>query len=132
MSKVLLVVLGIGVNVKFMLYQFPRNSRHVDRLPCEDVPIFLEEFDEREFLFRIQIIPHMSDLGGLIRGEWNGLAELVPKLDGQLGGLGLRHDWVRGTRPRPSSDLGVVRTPITCPPSRNSHSHSHMLALHLL
>jgi hypothetical protein len=36
-----------------MLNQFPRNSRHVSRLPCEDVPIFLEEFDEREFLFGI-------------------------------------------------------------------------------
>jgi hypothetical protein len=35
------------------LYQFPRNSRHIGEIPCEDVPIFLEDFDEREFLFRI-------------------------------------------------------------------------------
>jgi hypothetical protein len=38
------------------------NSRHVSRLLCEDVPIFREEFDECKFLFRIQIIPHMSNL----------------------------------------------------------------------
>jgi hypothetical protein len=36
-------------------------------LPYRDVPIFLEEFDEHEFLFGIPTIPHMSDFGGLIR-----------------------------------------------------------------
>jgi hypothetical protein len=34
-------------------------------------------------------------LGGLIRGEWDHLAECVLRLDGQLGRLGLEHDWVR-------------------------------------
>jgi hypothetical protein len=53
--------------MKFMLYQLPRNCKHVSGLPCKDVPIFLEEFDEREFLFGIQTIAHMSDLGGLIQ-----------------------------------------------------------------
>jgi hypothetical protein len=53
MSKVLLDGLGVGVDVKFMLYRFSRNFRNVSRLPCDDVPIFLEEFDKREFLFRI-------------------------------------------------------------------------------
>jgi hypothetical protein len=66
MSKVFLDRLGIGVDVKFVLYRFPRNYRHVSSLPCEDVLIFLEEFDEREFLFRIQTVPHMSDLGWFI------------------------------------------------------------------
>jgi hypothetical protein len=93
-SEALLDGLGIGFNVKFVLYQFSRNSRHVSRLTCENVLIFLDEFDEREFLFGIQIISHMSDLGGIIRGEWNGLAELVLQLDGQLVGLGLGHDRV--------------------------------------
>jgi hypothetical protein len=60
--------LGSWVKVKFMLYQFPRNSQHVNMLPCKDVPIFQEEFDKCELLFRIQAIPHMSDLGGLIQG----------------------------------------------------------------
>jgi hypothetical protein len=68
MMKTLLDRLGSWVEVKFMLYQFPRNSRHVSMLPCEDVPIFLEEFDEHEFLFGIQTILHMSDLRGLIWG----------------------------------------------------------------
>jgi hypothetical protein len=36
-----------------MLYQFPRNSRHVSRTLFEDVPIFLEEFDKHKFLFEI-------------------------------------------------------------------------------
>jgi hypothetical protein len=36
-----------------MLNQFPRNSRHVSKLSCEDVPIFLEEFDEHKFLFGV-------------------------------------------------------------------------------
>jgi hypothetical protein len=68
MMKMLLDRLGSRVEVKFMLYQFPRNYRHVSRLPCKDVSIFLEEFDECDFLFGIQTIPHMSNLRGLIRG----------------------------------------------------------------
>jgi hypothetical protein len=60
--------LSTQVEVKFMLYQFPMNSLHVSKLSCEDVPIFLEEFGEREFLFGIQTIPYMRDLGGLIQG----------------------------------------------------------------
>jgi hypothetical protein len=81
--KALLDGLGIGVNVKFMLHQFPRNSWHVSGLPCEDVPIFLEKFDEREFLFAIQIVSHVSNLGGLTREQLDGHVELVLWLDGQ-------------------------------------------------
>jgi hypothetical protein len=79
-----------------MLNQFPRNSRHVSRLRCEDVPIFLEEFDERELLFKFHIIAYVSNLGRLLRGQWNHFAERVLRLDGRLGGLGVRNDWVRG------------------------------------
>jgi hypothetical protein len=96
MLKALLDRLGVGVDVKFVLYQFTRNSRHVRRLPCKDVPIVLEEFDEHQFLFRIQIVPHVSDNRGLIHGEWDCLAELFLRLEGQLGSLGLMHDRVRG------------------------------------
>jgi hypothetical protein len=60
--------LGLRVEVYFVLYQLPRNSRHVSRLACKYVHIFLEEFDKREFLFGIQTIPHMSNLRGLIHG----------------------------------------------------------------
>jgi hypothetical protein len=76
--------LGVGVNVKFVLYQFSRNSRHINKLPCEDIPIFLEEFDKSKFLFRIQVVPHMDDLRGLAQGQRDGLAELLLGLDGYL------------------------------------------------
>jgi hypothetical protein len=93
MTESLVDRLGLQVYVQFVLNQFPRNSRHVSRLPCENVPIFLEEFDEREFLFGIQTIAYMSDLGRLLCGQRNGFAERVLRLDGRLG---LGHDWVRG------------------------------------
>jgi hypothetical protein len=46
-----------------MLNQFPRDSWHVSRLPCEYIPIFLEEFEEREFLFGVETIAYVSNLG---------------------------------------------------------------------
>jgi hypothetical protein len=55
--------LGEWVQMEFLLNQFPRDSRHVSRLPCKDVPIFLEEFDKREFLFGIQGVAYVSNLG---------------------------------------------------------------------
>jgi hypothetical protein len=80
--------------MQFMLNQFPMNSRHIIRLPCEDVPIFLEEFDEHEFLFRIQTVAYVSNLGRLLRGQRGCLAECVLRLDELLGGLGPGHDRV--------------------------------------
>jgi hypothetical protein len=70
--------------MQFMLNQFPRNSRHVSRVPCEDVPILLEEFDEHEFLFGIQIVAYVSNLGTFLRGQRNRLAECVLRLDGNV------------------------------------------------
>jgi hypothetical protein len=55
--------------------KFPRNSRYVSKLSCKDAPIFLEEFDEREFLFRVQIIAYVSNLGRLLRGQQDSFAE---------------------------------------------------------
>jgi hypothetical protein len=111
MAESLLDGLGLWVEMQFMLIQFPRNSRHVSRLPCEDVPIFLEEFDEREFLFVVQIIAYVSNLGRLLHGQRDCFAEQVLWLDAHLGGIGLRHDRVwGGTHPRPSSSLGALRT----------------------
>jgi hypothetical protein len=78
----------------FMLNTSPRDSQHVSRLPCEDVPIFLEEFDKCEFLFRIQTVAHMSHLGSFRCGKWDCLAERVLWLDVRLGSLSLRHDRV--------------------------------------
>jgi hypothetical protein len=82
--------------MQFMLNQFPRDSRHVSGLPCEDVPIFLGEFDEREFLFGIQTVAHVSHLGRFLCGQQDCLAECVLRLDGHLGSLGLGHDQVWG------------------------------------
>jgi hypothetical protein len=58
-----------------MLNQFSRNSRHVSRLPCKDVPIFLEEFDECEFLFGVQIVAYVSNFGRLLCGQHDCLAK---------------------------------------------------------
>jgi hypothetical protein len=60
-------------------------------LSCEDVPIFLEEFDEREFLFGIQTVAYVSNLGRFLCGQQNHIAECVLRLDGCLG---LGHDQV--------------------------------------
>jgi hypothetical protein len=54
---------------------FYERQQHVSRLPCEDVPIFLEEFDELEFLFGIQIVAYVSNLGRFLHGQQNRLAE---------------------------------------------------------
>jgi hypothetical protein len=45
MSESLLDWLGTWVQMEFVLNQFPRDSRHLNRLPCKYVPVFLEEFD---------------------------------------------------------------------------------------
>jgi hypothetical protein len=108
-----------------MLNQFPRDSRHVSGLPCEDVPIFLGEFDEREFLFGIQTVAHVSHLGRFLCGQQDCLAECVLRLDGHLGSLGLGHDQVwGGTWPRLASTLGALRMPAIYQQSRNSPCHS--------
>jgi hypothetical protein len=57
---------------------------------------FVEEFDEREFLFGIQIVANVNNLGRFLHGQWNRLVEGVLRLDGHLGGLGLRHDQAWG------------------------------------
>jgi hypothetical protein len=48
------------------------DPRHLQRLPCEHVGICLEEGDEREFLFFLQITRNASGLGGT-RAELDGL-----------------------------------------------------------
>jgi hypothetical protein len=39
---------------EFVLGQFSWDSRHVRRLPCEHIPIVLQELDERAFLFVLE------------------------------------------------------------------------------
>jgi hypothetical protein len=74
-AESLLDRLGLWVEMQFVLNQFPRNSKHVSELPCEDVPILLEEFDKHKFLFGVQVIAHVSNLGRLLRGQWDHLPE---------------------------------------------------------
>jgi hypothetical protein len=47
-----------------VLDHLPGDPRHLRRLPCEHVGICLEEGDEREFLFFLQITRNASGLGG--------------------------------------------------------------------
>jgi hypothetical protein len=69
----LLDELGFGVDMNFVLYQFPWDSWHVSRIPCKDIPIFLDEFDERKFLFRVQIVPYVHDLRGVTQEQLDNL-----------------------------------------------------------
>jgi hypothetical protein len=67
--------------MEFVLSQFPRDSRQVSRLPCKNVPIFLKEFDEREFLFRIQGVAYVSNLRRFLHTQRDMFAECILRLD---------------------------------------------------
>jgi hypothetical protein len=55
-----------------VLDHLPGNPRHLRRFPCEYVSICLEEGDERDFLFLLQITRDASGLGG-IHADLDGL-----------------------------------------------------------
>jgi hypothetical protein len=97
---------------------------HVWRLHSRYLGTGYDKYDEHEFLFRIQIVAYMSNLGRLLRGQWNRLVECVLQLDRHLGGLGLMHDWVWGTRLRPASTLGALQMPSVYRLSHNSPCRS--------
>jgi hypothetical protein len=84
------------VQMEFMLNQLPRDSRHVSILLSKDVPIFLEEFDEHEFLFGIQGVAYVSNLGRFLHRQWYLLSECILRLDGHFRSLGVRNDRVWG------------------------------------
>jgi hypothetical protein len=62
---------GVRVNLQMVLNHLPRDPRHLRRLPGKHIDISLEEGDEHEFLFTIQIT---RDTGSL--------TSLSPDLDG--------------------------------------------------
>jgi hypothetical protein len=92
-----------------MLNQFPRNPKHVSRLPNKDVPIFLEEFDKHEFLFGVQINAYVNNLGGLLHGHRDYFVERVLQLDRRLGGASGMTGFRGCTRRRPASCLGALQ-----------------------
>jgi hypothetical protein len=95
-SESLLDGLGVRVQMEFVLNQLARDSGHVRMLPCKDVPIFLEEFDEHEFLYGIQFVAYVSNLGRFLHRQWYLLAECILWFDGCFGRLGAGNDRVRG------------------------------------
>ena len=45
---------GFWVDSQMVLNQSPGYTWHVKRFPCEDVPVLMEELDERFFLFGVE------------------------------------------------------------------------------
>ena len=43
----------LWINIKGVLSEFSRYTRHVRRFPCKDVPVLTDELDESAFLFGI-------------------------------------------------------------------------------
>jgi hypothetical protein len=56
---------GVKVDLQMVLDHLPGDPRHLQRFPCEYVGICLEEGDERDFLFLLQITRDASGLGGI-------------------------------------------------------------------
>jgi hypothetical protein len=74
-----------------VLDHLPGDPRHLRWLPCEHIGICLEEGDEREFLFFLQITHNASGLGGIC-AELDGL-------DGDVVRFGWPNLWHFGRRP---------------------------------
>jgi hypothetical protein len=81
---------GVRVDLQMVLDHLPGDPRHLRRLPCEHVGICLEQGDEREFLFSLQITRNASGLGGICV-EPDGL-------DGVIVCSGWSHLWHLGRR----------------------------------
>jgi hypothetical protein len=53
---------SVGVDLQMILNHLPRDPRHLRWLPGKHIDISLEEGDEHEFLFAIQITQDMGSL----------------------------------------------------------------------
>jgi hypothetical protein len=89
-----------------VLDHLPGDPRHLRRLPREHVGICLEEGDEREFLFLLQITRNASGLGGtcaeldsldrdVVRSGWTHIQHLGRRLG--FGGRGVPPSVVRAS-----------------------------------
>jgi hypothetical protein len=76
LSRPLLDRSSVRVDLQMMLNHLPRDPRHLRWLPGKHIDISLEEGDEREFLFVVQITRDMGSLSS--RG---------PDLDGLHGDI---------------------------------------------
>ena len=63
--------------IKGVLDHLPGDTRHVGRLPSEDVLVCPEEGDERAFLFIIELCPNQSHFGRIGQVERDFLDVLV-------------------------------------------------------
>jgi hypothetical protein len=70
MMEVLSYRLIFRINIEGVLSEFSRYTRHVRRFPCKNVPILMDELDERDFLFGIHIRPNGELLGWITRSEF--------------------------------------------------------------
>src|SRR3954464_5084942 len=61
-----------GVGVEFVLSEFPRDTRHVRWLTCEDVPVLTEELDECVFLCWAHARPDRHRLAGVAWDQLDG------------------------------------------------------------
>ena len=65
--------LKFRINIESVLSEFSRYTRHVRRFPCKNVPILMDELDERAFLFGIQVGTDSELLGRIAGHEVNKL-----------------------------------------------------------
>jgi hypothetical protein len=72
LPEILLDQFGIGLDLQMVLNHLPGDPRHLQWLPGKHSYIDLEEGDECEFLFVVQIPRYASGLGS-IRPDLNGL-----------------------------------------------------------
>src|SRR3954468_17914350 len=68
--------LQVGICVKVVLSEFPRDTWHIRGFPCKDVPILTEELDEHAFLFIKQLCPNDELLTRITRDKVNFLCIL--------------------------------------------------------
>jgi hypothetical protein len=72
LSGLLLDQSGIGVDIQMVLNYLSGDPRHLRRLPGKHIYVSLEEGDEHEFLFAVQIPRNAGGLGSN-RPDLNGL-----------------------------------------------------------
>jgi hypothetical protein len=56
---------SIGVDLQMVLDHLPRDPGHLRWLPCKHIRVSLEEGDEREFLFAVQITRDTGSLSSI-------------------------------------------------------------------